>query len=110
MKKSINVAKEINMILVNEDMELDAKSQLIQIKKILEYGENNFSDGLKNTKINTFYVNYIDKISLWLNQPIELITKRIAKDDLSEVESKYILTNIMIELNESEEQINDYVY
>ncbi|MEG0411166.1 MAG: hypothetical protein RR538_09435 [Erysipelotrichaceae bacterium] len=44
MKKSINVAKEINMILVNEDMELDAKSQLIQIKKILEYGENNWVD------------------------------------------------------------------
>lgn len=110
MKKSLNVAKEINLILANEDLDIDSRAQLIQVRKVIEYGETNFSDGLKNSKLNTFYANHIEKISKWLHQPVELIEKRISEDGLTEIESKLVLTNILIELNESKEQEDDDIF
>ncbi|MEG0359799.1 MAG: hypothetical protein RR598_11090 [Anaerorhabdus sp.] len=110
MNKSVNAGRAINLILTNEDINIDSKSQLIQVKKFLEFGESNFGDVLKKTKINTFYRNYLEKISIWLQQPIDLVAKRIAQEDLNEIESMLVLTNILIENNKSEEQKYDFLY
>lgn len=111
MKKSKVAVKEINKILVNDEISLDTKAQLLEIKKSIEFGETNFTNGLQETKLLVFYRNYIDKIAIWLHLPPIIVKKKLSNKDFTEVENKLILTNMLLEMNESDDDDDDeYLY
>lgn len=96
MKKSKSAVKEINKIISSDNLPTLLKTQLLDIKKYIEFGELNFTEGLNNSMLMSFYIDYVEDISKWLNVPQSVIRLRILNNKLTEVENKLIITNILL--------------
>ena len=106
MKPHTEIKKKIQRVINNAEMDRQNCLLLIEISKLVDYGDINYSNSI-NSEITFLYYEFIEDISVWLRIPKNVVLNKIKDQSFNELENKFIITNILMKAGRTKKGEND---
>lgn len=106
MKPHTEIKKKIQRIINNSEIDRKDCLFLLEIMKLLDYGDLNYSNSI-NSELTFLYNSFIKDISIWLKIPENVVLNKIKNQSFNELENKFIITNILMKAGRAEKREDD---